>query len=53
MPYAIRKRGDKWCVVRERIGPRPQETKKCHDTEAAAEAHKRALEIAEHQDRGE
>lgn len=51
MPYAIIIRrtgaGTKYCVIRKRTGNRPQETKKCHDDEAAAEKHLAALRIAE------
>lgn len=43
MPYTIVKRDGKFCVVRVGTADRPQETQKCHDREADAVAHLRAL----------
>ena len=47
MPYGIRKRDDRWVVIRLPEGGRPQRTMGVHDTRQAAEAQRRALYAAE------
>jgi len=46
MPYGIRKRDDRWVVIRLPEGGRPQRTMGSHPTRQQAEAQRRALNAA-------
>ncbi|QBI56784.1 hypothetical protein [Streptomonospora litoralis] len=47
MPYDIRKRGQKWQVVRRREGDKPQQTIGTHTTKAGAQLQRSAVEAQE------
>lgn len=46
MPYAVRTRDNRYCVVKLAEGNSPQRTLKCYDTRREAERYKTALDIA-------
>lgn len=46
MPYDVRKRGDKWAVIRRGDVNRSQRTMGTHNTKEQAEAQRRALEAS-------
>lgn len=47
MPYRVRTRNNRFCVIKLREGNSPQRTMGCHDTRREAEAQMTALRIAE------
>lgn len=53
MPYDIVKRKDKWCVVRLKVGNKPQKTIACHNSKDKAEKQLHAIQAAEHGTEGD